>query len=580
MNDGKGAGIEQAYGRRQFSLRHEARRRTLRYTHMPPVTSPMRRSTVCALALAALAVVAPFSLRGVACGHDLSFHMNSWMEVAQQWRAGIVYPRWAAFANYGSGEPRFLFYPPLSWILGGMLGSVLPWTLVPAAFAGCAVFLAGLAMHKLAREWFPEPDATLIALAYAVSPYLLLTIYVRSAFAELLAASLLPLLVLWIVRDRPARAMFIPLALTIAAVWLTNVPAAIIASYVAVLLLAAVTILRRNSRVALYGVAAIAMGMLLASFYIVPVVYEKSWITVAQVLSAGVRPAENFLFTRIGEPEHDAFLRTLSWLAVGELAITGVAGFAARGWRRRNPTLWWSLVVLAGVSLALMLPVAGLAYRLMPDLRFLQFPWRWLMVTGIAYAIFVVTAVPAFRGKASLYAVLFVALIAVCNLALQPQCDPEDTSFMLSSLFHAGYGYMGTDEYTPAGADNYEIRPDFPDFVVRGADGRTLVGSAQVTHFAGGTYRKHFIVEASLPVDIVLRLMNYPAWRVEVNGRRISPQSEDPTGRMVLAIPAGHSEVEVRFIRTPDRWLGDGLSFGALIVLCAFWYRESRKRPS
>ncbi len=356
---------------------------------------------------------------------------------------------------------------------------------MPAAFAGCAVFLAGLAMHKLAREWFPEPDATLIAMAYAVSPYLLLTIYVRSAFAELLAASLLPLLVLWIVRDRPARAMFVPLALTIAAVWLTNVPAAIIASYVAVLLLAAVTILRRNSRVALYGVAAIAMGMLLASFYIVPVVYEKSWITVAQVLSAGVRPAENFLFTRIGEPEHDAFL-TNPVMARGweSWRSRGWPGFAARGWRRRNPTLWWSLVILAGVSLALMLPVASLAYRLMPDLRFLQFPWRWLMVTGIAYAIFVVTAVPAFRGKASLYAVLFVALIAVCNLALQPQCDPEDTSFMLSSLFHAGYGYMGTDEYTPAGADNYEIRPDFPDFVVRGADGRTLVGSAQVTHFA------------------------------------------------------------------------------------------------
>ena len=176
-------------------------------------------------------------------------------------------------------------------------------------------------MHKMAREWFDEPDATLIALAYAVNPYMLLTIYARSAFAELLAASFLPLLVLWIVRDRPARAMFVPLALTIAGVWLTNVPAAIIASYVAGLLLAAVTILRRNSRVFLYGVAAMAMGMLLASFYIVPVLYEKNWITLGQVLSAGVRPAENFLFTRIGEPEHDGFLRRLSWLAVGELAM-------------------------------------------------------------------------------------------------------------------------------------------------------------------------------------------------------------------------------------------------------------------
>ncbi len=228
---------------------------------MPQPSSTLKATTVCTLIVAALAVVAPFAVRGVACGHDLTFHMNSWLEVAQQWRAGVLYPRWAANANYGSGEPRFLFYPPLSWILGGALGSFIPWLFVPVAFDGCAVFLAGLAMHRMAREWFEDPDATLIAVAYAVNPYMLSTIYVRSAFAELLAASFLPLVVLWIVRDRPAREMLVPLALTVAGVWLTNVPAAIIASYVAVLLLVMVTIRRRNLRVFLYGAGAIAMGL-------------------------------------------------------------------------------------------------------------------------------------------------------------------------------------------------------------------------------------------------------------------------------------------------------------------------------
>ncbi|MGA2904033.1 MAG: 6-pyruvoyl-tetrahydropterin synthase-related protein [Candidatus Korobacteraceae bacterium] len=543
---------------------------------MPQSVSSVRRATVVVLAFAALAVVAPFSVRGVACGHDLTFHMNSWMEVAQQWRQGVIYPRWAGYANYGSGEPRFLFYPPLSWILGGALGIFIPWLFVPVAFDGCAVFLSGLAMHKMARQWFDEPDATLIAVAYAVSPYMLLTIYVRSAFAELLAASLLPLLVLWIVRDRPPRAMFIPLALTIAAVWLTNVPAAIIMTYVAVLLLAVVTIFRRNSRVFLYGVAAVAMGLLLASFYIVPVLYERNWITLGQALSAGVRPAENFLFARTGEPEHDAFLRTLSWLAVGELAITAVAMFVARKWRARNPRLWWSLVILAGVSLALMLPVTSLAYRLMPDLRFLQFPWRWLLVTGIAYAVFVVTAAPRFRGKALLYAVLFLALIAACNMALQPQCDPEDTPYMIANLFHTGYGYMGTDEYVPAGGDNYEIKPDFPEYRFRYENGGAAPNGARVTHLHTNAYRKQLTIESPQPVELVLRLMNYPAWRVNVNGAAVTSQSDDPTGRMVIAVPAGHSDIDVRFIRTPDRWLGDGLSLAALILLCGFWYVERK----
>jgi len=151
-------------------------------------------------------------------------------------------------------------------------------------------------MHAFAKEWFEGPDATLIAVAYAVNPYMLLTVYVRSAFAEMLAASLLPLILLWIVRDRPAREMFVPLALTIAAAWLTNVPAAIMLSYTVVLLLAVTTIFRRNSRVFLYGAGAMLLGMALASFYIVPVLYEKTWITLGQVLARVCGRVRTFCF--------------------------------------------------------------------------------------------------------------------------------------------------------------------------------------------------------------------------------------------------------------------------------------------
>lgn len=536
--------------------------------------------TFCALLVAALAVVAPFTVRGVACGHDLAFHMNSWMEVAQQWHEGVLYPRWAVNANYGGGEPRFLFYPPLSWILGGILGSMVPWLFAPVGFDCCAVLLAGLAMHRMARQWFEEADATLIAVAYAINPYLLLNIYVRSAFGELLAASFLPLIVLWIVRERPAREMFVPLALTIAGVWLTNIPAAIMATYATVTLLVLVTVLRRNSRVFVYGAGALATGLALASFHIVPVVFERGWIVMGQLLSPGVRPFENFLFTQIGDPEHDHFLRTLSWLAVGEVAVTAMAILATWRWRKAIPRpgskLGWSLIVLFGLALVLMLPVSKVAYQWMPQLQFLQFPWRWLLVLGLAYAVFVVAAVPRFRGKVWLFAGLFIVLIGGCNRALQGGCDPADTPFMISNLYHTGYGYMGTDEYVPTTGDNYEIKPDFPEFRFRSEEG-TILSTPQVTHLHTSPYHKQYTVESPQPVQMVLRLMKYPAWRVEVNGAQITPQSEDPTGRMVITLPTGHSQVDVKFVRTPDRWLGDGISLAAAMLLCGFWYSERKE---
>ena len=82
----------------------------------------------------ALALFVPLLFFGIPSGHDFEFHMNSWMEVLSQWRLGILYPRWAALAHFGYGEARFIFYPPISWMLGAALGSFLPWWIVPAVY--------------------------------------------------------------------------------------------------------------------------------------------------------------------------------------------------------------------------------------------------------------------------------------------------------------------------------------------------------------------------------------------------------------------------------------------------------------
>ena len=81
--------------------------------------------------LAAAVASAPVALKGPFCGDDFQFHLFSWLDAQQSWRQGIPYPHWTPNANYGAGEPRFIFYPPLTWMLGAALGLVLPWALVP-----------------------------------------------------------------------------------------------------------------------------------------------------------------------------------------------------------------------------------------------------------------------------------------------------------------------------------------------------------------------------------------------------------------------------------------------------------------
>src|ERR1035437_10016356 len=178
--------------------------------------------------LAALLAVLPLILRGTSCGHDFGFHLCNWLEVSSQWKQGVLFPHWEFTAAWDSGEPRFIFYPPLSWIIGAALRLFLPWIAVPTVFIWLALTASGFTMHRLTREWTTSSNALIAACFYMVHPYMLFTFYERAAYAELLAAAWIPLLLLSILRPRLTIS---GIAIPICLLWLTNATAAVIGCY-------------------------------------------------------------------------------------------------------------------------------------------------------------------------------------------------------------------------------------------------------------------------------------------------------------------------------------------------------------
>src|SRR4029077_4498098 len=131
-------------------------------------------------------------------GYDFKFHLSSWLEGAEQGRAGAMFPRgvlggpgrgvggtrfprWSLWAYWGFGEPRFIFYPPGSPMLGAALGSLLPWSLVPQGLVCLALLAAGFSMYRSARETLDPEAAAWAGVFYALNPYALIMVNGRSS---------------------------------------------------------------------------------------------------------------------------------------------------------------------------------------------------------------------------------------------------------------------------------------------------------------------------------------------------------------------------------------------------------------
>jgi hypothetical protein len=534
--------------------------KTTRSLSWPPLVS---------IAAAAFAVEIPFFFRGQPSGHDFEFHLYSWLEVLSQWKLGIVYPRWAALANSGYGEPRFIFYPPASWTLGAGLSRIFPWTLVSDIYIWIALAAAGASMFLLARQWLDRSDAAFAGVLYAVNPYHILIVYWRSAFAELLAACLLPLLFWMVLRaeDQPRRGI-LALGGLLACAWLTNAPAAVMIHYSLALLVLVMAWQQRSPRILLVAGGSVLLGAALAAFYLLPAIFEQRWVNIAEAISAGLRPQDSFLFAHSGDPDHDAFNRIISWVAVAEIGATLGVAWAARTWGIRNRGLWYLLVVWAAASSALMLPIANPLWNILPKLRFMQFPWRWMLCLGVPFALLMAVSVRRWTFRAAIYLAMLGIIVFAGHHYQPPWWDSAADLREMQDNMATGAGYEGVDEYTPLGAD--------PSSVDKTARRVTLAGPAHAAIRVSEwkPERKTFTAEASAPDELVLHLFNYPAWRVEVNGRTVQAKVREGTGQMVVPVDAGANRVQIVLVRTWDRKLGAWIS-GFAILLTLILLRKS-----
>jgi uncharacterized membrane protein len=574
-----------------------------------PKISPTRRGYLLAAILSflvAILIVSPFFRLGNASGHDFEFHVASWLEVSNQWHQGILLPRWAEWPNHGFGEPRFLFYPPLSWLLAPLLSFVVPWNWVPVAFIVLIQTFAGVSAFALARRLAPVSSsiAPLVAAAcYAANPNALLIIYMRSDFAELLASAFFPLLLLTALKltdqlppPEGASSSYARVGITFAAlfagVWLSNAPAAVMATYASTLLFLWTAFTEKSWSQLFRGAASMILGFGLTSFYLIPAAYEQRWVNISQVLSSGLLPSQNFLYTSIEDPEHNFFNWMASTTAIVMIVLTGLAALAVL--RSRYNSLdresapgstktIYAFLILAAAATLMMLRPTSLLWEFLPKLRFVQFPWRWMSTLAVPFACFLGAATASrslplitVNHKPRLIAALWIMPTAVMLVGSaiffvrHTWWDPDDVPTLQSALT-SGQGFEGTDEYDPIGDDHYNLPPKVPPQAVlltpADSPGTTSVALPASPVILRWTAEDKLVrLDTPTPARLALRLLNYPAWHIDLNGTVARPLPAAENNQMILEVPAGRSLVHITFTRTGDRIAGGILTLASALV--------------
>jgi hypothetical protein len=488
-------------------------------------------------------------------GDDVVFHTSSWVEMLEGWRSGVVWPAWAAHANFNLGEPRFYFYPPLSRVIGAALLAMVPVRLVPAVFVWAMLALAGFGTLRLSAGFLPAEDRPIAALLGITSYYLNVLALVRFAMAELMAAALLPLVLLaylnmlarWRERNSvrtDSRDMAL-LAVLLAAIWISDAPAAVALAYVLTFTTAIEAMWQRSFRPLLTLLAAEATGLALSAWYLLPALLARYQISSDALLSNNLR---GLMLFHAPVRDFSAAMRYPLWIWM----ILGVAIAVLAAQREPLPVKTFTSdpkpalrlpAIMALIVLLCQLPVSLLLWRYLPQFRFIQIPFRFDAILG---ALLPIAALHLLRSRPSrrfLYAVwVLFFLVPLTIQVVQQICQPGWPKVAVIAG-RVSQGYAGYAEYNTVGVAK-RVTDTMPLVTPLGS---TLHECTDVVEIWTPELRQ-VASTSGQACSYQLALTYYPDWHLWIDGAsaKLLPGLD---GTTEIFVPPGRHRLVLKFVR-------------------------------
>lgn len=549
------------------------------------------------LAIIVLGVMASRTLifqRGYFNMHD-DLQMMRQLELEKCILDGQFPCRWVPDMGYGYGFPLFNFYPPLPYIIGEffrLIGFSFTET-VKLTFA-LSIISSGLAMYFFTKQFFGKYGGVIAASFYIWAPYHAVDIYVRGAMNEAWALVWFPLILLTsyklLIENKHQSRWIIALGLSWAGLMLSHNLMVMIFAPVFICWCFIFWIGNRDIKKAMQLMYAGLLAFGLAAFFTLPAIVEQSLVHVDMITSGYY----NYIvhFAAIGqlltsrywgygpstwglEDKMPFQIGHFHWILSIFLSIFAVYNLINKK-RRAKIGVTVLTVVLFSASFGWFAAFMAHQYSTpiwlhLKPLEFVQFPWRFLTLVIFGFSTVAGATILVVPRKFSLiFAVVLITLLVIFNwnyfLPENGRMGPLTDAQKFAGKAWELQRTAGIFDYLPKTA---RLNPKDPPYTLA----EFHKGTGVVTNAQQGTNWAEFNVDVYSPSTLRIGLFQFPNWKIELNGERVSayvPEDED-FGRMYLDVPEGSYNLSFKLVDTPVRTFSNLVSsiswFGLVLYL-------------
>lgn len=502
--------------------------------------------------------------------------------------------RWVPDLGGEYGYPLFNYYAPLPYYFGELIYLLTNNLIISVKIMFATSFIGSfLFMYLLSRKLWGNLGGSLSALFYAIAPYHALDFYVRGAMGEMWGLMFYPATI-WAffkLQEKCNKANLLLGSVFIAALMISHNLSTMLFLPVIIFSLVILFLKKRGMKFLYFSIGSLLLGIMLSSFYFLPMLFEKDLVHVDSTTVGYFSYTEHFkgfkkLFLErswgwggsvreVPGGERDGLSYQIGWIhIIGWLLALYTAKLI---WNKNRKIS--ILIILSSLyiifSIFMVNPRSEIIWKMIPPLKYLQFPWRFLLII-VFFTSFISGSFFIHERKNNRIIWIILTLLAIFfNFSyFRPEKFIEINDQELLS------GKNWEKQIKRSIFDYLPIYAKEPPADLASNRYQILTGDSKVLDFKEGSNWLSFRTETNTHTIIRLSQYYFPDWKIFVDGKEIKVEYKNNSlGLMTIILGKGTHKIEGRLYDTSIRSISNYLTIAAAsIVLFLFIIQISKVR--